>query len=395
LEHGNLWVWEEGGAPRQISSSGDITEQRLSPDGQRIAYLRQVGEARVELWAVDGSGENPHLLVDSAAFAGMRPAMRTERRRAGIVPYGLAWLPGRHVLAFNTRPLFPEERDFVPDDLWLVNADNLYLSNLLPAGQGGAFSYSPDGRTIALLTPSRLDLVNADGSNRRPDVLPGYHSTGTGLEEVFPKPAWAPDSRSFKIALPAPENAQDPIPRVDLWELPLPGFIESLDRTIQGFPSSVVFSPDLLFSAYWRWSDPQAAGREIHLAGVIQATATPTGQATPEVTPTPDPSAADYLYSAGPPLEFLGWSPDSRSFALWDSQAHRLYAGGICAVPTLLADGLPSLGLLYWQDAQTVLFVTGTEGAWQLRRVTSGQPAQILLELGASAGFDFALLPEK
>ncbi len=66
---------------------------------------------------------------------------------------------------------------------------------LAEAAENLRFLPSPDGKQIALMSPSDVGFINTDGSNKRQDVLT-YAEVGlTG--PLFPTGVWTQDSRAF------------------------------------------------------------------------------------------------------------------------------------------------------------------------------------------------------
>jgi len=371
IDNGNLWIWREGEDPRALTGSGDLNFQTLSEDGQRVAFLRGLDDRQIELWVVDADGQNERRLVSAARFTAMIRKPNVE----AVHPFGLRWVPRTHTLAFNSFPVYADPIDFVADDLWLAYADTGELRQLLPHGEGGEFVYSPDGKQIALLTPDRMDLINSDGRNRRPNTIPGYHAVGMGEFLFYPQPAWAADSRSLKVGVPVAEDVRDPHPLIEIWEVTLLGFEAQKLTTLEGLPPSLVYSPDRSRVAYWRWPDLEGDNPVLHLAQVDGV------------------NREDAPYWRGPQTDFLSWAPDSQKFTFWEARRDRILLGGICQEPAPLADYSSSTGMSRWVDSRQTLFVSGTDGAWVLRRVSIGQKSEPLVTLGDSSEFEFVLVP--
>lgn len=88
-----------------------------------------------------------------------------------------------------------------PEGIFLVNADGTALRQLYE-GRVGAFSWSPDGRHIALMTldDEQLRLVDVQSGDVR-DLGQGGRDT----------PRWSPDGRSLLFAGPGSAELQPPL----------------------------------------------------------------------------------------------------------------------------------------------------------------------------------------
>ena len=176
IDDSDLWLWTEGSAANELYDDAtlDVRDVRLSEDGLVVAFTLQDSFNFIGLWAINTDGSNIRQLIDVATIN----AMSTEPAAVGVSPYRWEFVPGTHTIAFNTRLQFEGPGLFIQDDLRLVDADTAILSTLLTPGNAGQFYYSPDGSQIALVKPSSISLINADGSNRRDGVLtlrPDYY----------------------------------------------------------------------------------------------------------------------------------------------------------------------------------------------------------------------------
>lgn len=143
-------VRADGTGLTRLTDTGDCSYPAWSPDGTRIAFIRQQGLLGGAVWvmAADGTGQQ---LVTQAAFA-MGP--------------GLAWAPGEEIVFSNV-----EGDDVV--DLLAVGVDGGGLRNVTPAGARPTIDthpvWAPDGRVFFARTtsdkvPGRICAVAADGS---------------------------------------------------------------------------------------------------------------------------------------------------------------------------------------------------------------------------------------
>jgi hypothetical protein len=155
-------------------------------------------------------------------------------------------------LYFNTSPQIEGPGLILSDDLWVVDVDGGELRTLLDPGQGGNFSISPDGKRMAIITPGRIDLMDADGSNRREAFTHTRVITFSEFE-YYAQPVWAADSNSLRVAIPPADSSSASSQTTTIWNIPvedkpawLIGQLSTLPRT--GTPP--LFAPNLARIAY-------------------------------------------------------------------------------------------------------------------------------------------------
>lgn len=348
IKEGDVWLWEAGGVPVQLTEVGDANSVNLSDDGQVIAFLRQVDEIHAELWAVNADGSNPRVLEDVAALTDM------DAGALAVVPYFFEWIPGTHTLAYNTRQVLQGPGLILYNDLRLVDADSLDHSTLLAPGQGGMFTYSPDASRIAVVTPTQISIVQADASNRRE-----VHSYGPVLTysefEYYAAPVWTPDGETLRFAIPPNAALENPGEPTVLYEAAAAGgnAVELGSIPANRFSGSEPFySPDASRIAYTRRVGGDASELfELHLAA-----ADGTG---------------DSLYQTARLLFFEAWagSSDRFIFSLMPGEARLFLYGGAEGEPRVLAMGEVVLNSLRWvgEDQYTFIATAGEPETWELR----------------------------
>jgi dipeptidyl aminopeptidase/acylaminoacyl peptidase len=358
VKDNTIYLWQEGEAPKAISRDGNpIYSLDLSDDGQVIAFNRQTGDVQAELWAVNIDGSNERLLVSEQDFKAYDPDA------LAVVPYHFSWVPGSHILAYNTNQIFEGPNPGLYNDLRLVDADSLIQTTLLEPGQGGEFNYSPDGSQIAIVTPTTISLINADGSNLRPAVLE-YEPVLTYSEyQYYAEPQWLSDSSSLKVMIPPVDSLSEPRPPTSLWEIPLDGSPAVKTGEIVMMPfftDSAAFSPDLTKIAYLiETGEPAQNIHKLHFAN-------------------PDGSD-DRVYHAEPLLNFRGWAKDGMRFALTVGEDRALQLGHINTAYSP-ADDLPrSVFRVDWIDDERYLYLQdgGTVANLYLAGISS---APVLLD---------------
>ena len=177
LASAGVQVWEDGiyladqaRELTQLSDAVNVSRAVLSDDGQIVAYIRNVFDqpddegARLEIWTVMADGSNDERLLSTEQLTELReePFAFT----AGIID--MDWMPGTHTLALNTAatPLGEGIHNTIADDLWTVDADTGELTNILTQGEGGHFTYAPDGSHVVIRTPTSIWLMEPDSSER-------------------------------------------------------------------------------------------------------------------------------------------------------------------------------------------------------------------------------------
>lgn len=359
LKAGNVWLWLEGGTKSQLTNSGDVGDVKISDDGCLIAYTRSFSlasqvpenEALVdpsyeELWVVKSDGSGAKQLVGINFLNGLPKAEGS----VGVTPYQFDWQPATYNLALNTRQI--SYGLLQNNDLHMVNAVNGTLSTLLPAGNGGNFTFSPDGKQLAITTPQTISLINADGSNPRLNLLT-YKTVITYSEFLYyATPYWKNDSSALMVAIPPEDylgnvNAGSTGGDTTLWLIPTDGSpakqIGSIMSVwfVNGEP---VFSPDLKYVAYLRpFSDLMGEVRELVVAN---------SDGSNEVTNITDQN-----------MTFGGWSPDSSQFIFWvkwDKVEVKLGSPGLDPVPLPdLTGGSAVNASLAWTNNK--LYILGLE----------------------------------
>lgn len=361
---GSLFCLGADGTPRVLASGSQILDPRISADGTLVAYQVVVSEGISQLWVVGAAGGDARLLIGAEQIPNADPALVNS-------PGHVEWLAGTHALAFDTRyfpaagPVGPGE--YLNADLWTVDADSGVLNPVLPAGSAGSFRASPDGQTIAISRGQGLDLVNADGSNYRQDLIT-FPSIVTYSEYTYrPLPQWAADGMFFNVVIPSADPLAADV-HADFYRVGVDGIAQSL----ASLPINIVFggslnpprfSPNGLYAAY-SLGQADGSGEVLHLIEV-----------------KPDGTVGDVPFEPRQGLQGWGWSPDSRSFAytvIPGIEAGQGFAGGFDpAVSQAFAAGLTALRSLEWLDTTTLVFLGQlNNGDWSLyRQAPGGEPA--------------------
>lgn len=342
VSEGDVWLWtaeEREAIP--LTNIGDAEgDLRISDDGQLVAFLR--GK---DLWMVSTDGTDERSLVTSTKLGEMDPD------GAGAALNRFEWVPGTHLLAFNTR--LPAAMGLALNhDLHLLDADTLRLTTLLPPGEGGEFYYSPDGSQIALVTPNEISLIDADGENRRDSVLIHAPVATHSEYEYYARPVWAADGSALRVAIPPSDPLIGAVQLMTIWHIPTDGNPAWLIRSVATAPSLdrdvLSFSSDLRFVAYVQLRGPEnALPEETESWLELRRLETEDVMASPNIG------------------VLFGWAPDSRHFAyLLGRQAPQLRIGQWSGrgFPTSVDAGTPVVAF-DWLDAEHYALVAGQRSA--------------------------------
>jgi hypothetical protein len=214
---------------------------------------------------------------------------------------------------------------------------------LAEAAENLRFLPSPDGKQIALMSPSDVGFINVDGSNRRENVLTYAEAGLTG--PLFPVGVWTQDSRAFVVT---GSFEYDPTLGFNftIWRIHTDGSSPEAIATITAsHPGSVTFSPDGKSASFLQWTDQQPS----EIAGWF---------ITPLI-PEAGPLAIPY-YGKEASYDNLHWSPAGDAFAIKDQDLLQLCPNAtqdsqVCGEPIHLGSGI--INALKWVDTSRFLFV--------------------------------------
>lgn len=314
---GRLWLSRDGSAV-QLSPNGVIYAPQFSPDGQQIAYLRQVDDFHLELWAIHIDGTNERRLVSVADMDAIGAALR-QPGAVAINPLRFAWVPGGQVIAFTSQQIFQGPSPARLDDLNLVDASTGKLTFSLLAGWGGEFIFSPDGGQVAISTPTQIILANPDGSNYR--AVFNYEPVNSYSESRFyASPVWAADGSYLLVAVPPVDPLAEPPLLTEIWRITLDGVSPQQINGLQAVPyfdTPVAFSPAASFLA------------------VVNELGTPA-EMRRELKLVSSDGASSQVYTAAVQLNFIAWASDSRHFFFAQGEDQAMYLGALDEPPQLL-----------------------------------------------------------
>jgi hypothetical protein len=398
-EHGNnVWLWTEGEQEAvALTKDGGVGDVKLSDDGEIVAFTRGDG-----LWMVRSDGaDDGHLveereLVSSEDFAAMEPREPFEFE---VLLSRFEWVPGTHILAFNTR-LRTEIGLILNDDLYLVNADTLERTALLPPGEGGEFYYSPDGGQVAIVTSGSISLIDADGSDRR-EVFT-YTPVATYSEvQFYAQPVWAADSSALRVAIPPVDSNMHPPPPASVWHIRTDGTPASMIASVAvGQRDLPALSPDLGYVAHLHDGQSDSTSVPIVSLLVTDLENRETVMYYPEAgSGTPVTLDSGETITEYPAVtSFYGWAPDSQHFAFLaypgselPPQAQIGQLGGGTAPLYSDADAVIDVR---WVDADRYLFLAQGGRGWGIMLgEVDGPVKSVAGVVGSPPAYDFAAPP--
>ena len=371
VDNGDLMLWTEGVGVTSLYTGDTVDAVRLSDDGQ-IAVFRTVDAVYyrpVGLYSIHTDGSGLQMLLDDATM----DSFDVSGSASGAGPYEMEFIPGTHILAFNTNAWYEGPGLQIQDDYRQINVDTNTLSTVLMPGDGGMFYFSPDGNQAALVTPSNISLVNSDGTNRRDSVL-AFTAVITYSEyQFYPIPLWAGDSSHLRVVIPSPDIiAQNAY--FNVYDIPVDGSpATDLGSTAASTLISLqrqAISPNLNNVGFIRQDAPPSTGRQLHFVDLSTFGLT--------------------LYYSVPSdnLEFVNWSPDNSHFIFIVGDELKLGQLGGANGP--LSDVTARSQAEWISDTQYV-FTAGSYGSWQLRLGTiSAASVLIAAPVADFVVFDFS-----
>lgn len=168
ISGGNVWFVEEGAAPTQLTTSGNVERVVISTDGQLAAFTwHDISLEVYNLRVVDTVAGTESVLFSQPDLDALYPLEGAIHH----VPYQFDFVPGTHTVLVNTRRTYEGPGLVQNNDLWSIDTDTSVRTMLLDYGLGGDFYFSPSGDMLALVLPTSLGFVRTDGSDRSPDHL--------------------------------------------------------------------------------------------------------------------------------------------------------------------------------------------------------------------------------
>ncbi len=347
VKDGNLLVWDEATQQtRTLVDTGDVFSVAASDDGQVIAFTRgsRVGDLdgyeQFALWAMNRDGGNRRELISAQD---LRQRINPSERESSNF-FQLSWVPQSHQLIFSgTTYIYQGEglSHAIPHGVYLVDTNTGSVNVLAEAAEHLRFLPSPDGKQVALMSPHDMGFINADGSNKRPEVLT-FTEVGLG-GPLFPRGVWTEDSRSFVMTGSFESDANYNV-NFTLWRIPTDGSSPEALGAVRGSdPNSVTFSPNGKNASFLQTTDQQPS----EIAGwFIQPL-------VPEAGALALPDYGKKTFYAN-----LHWSPAGDAFVIKDQALLQLCPNAtedsqVCGEPIRLGSG--TVATLQWVDSSRFL----------------------------------------
>ena len=362
----NLWLWKSDGTTTQLTDSYEAFSPKISTDGNSVAYLKGWDIYNAEMWIVNLDGSDNRALVDQDHLS----QLPRNENALGTMIGSFAWVPGKQQLAYNTIQLF--EGPGIPrnDDLRVIDTETGTHSTLFEPGQGGEFTFSPDGNQIAIVTSNSLSLVNSDTSNRR-DIL-NFPLVYTYSEwHYYPQPVWASNSGYLRVAIPPQDPLENPQAFTFVWHIPADGSLPYMAGEFISAPaylSSPLISPDTEKIIYL-----DVAGETFEQLELIFLDLTTGDQ--------------NILYAGN--IRLHNWNPNSNQFVFSQNFNTDFYLGQPDTPPQKIAD-FPIRQSFEWLDTEHYIFTSGDVEFRELRIGKHNTPSIIIAQpFGELFSFDF------
>jgi hypothetical protein len=366
-DSGNVWLIEGAQPPLQLTHTGDTFQVLLSSDGMKVVFIRQIApDTPSELRSINIDGGGEMLLMAPADFNALHAdAMFLYNDIANI-----DFIPGTHFLMFNTRTIAEGPGLLKFNDLLKLDTDTGLLTTLFPAEMGGDFTLSPDGNQTVLTLPTSIGLVDSDGSNQVPNILP-YDPVITYSEfQYYAQPVWKADSSAFGVAIPSSDPLA-PLPSGTIWQVPSDGGPALEVGTIQGdfyFPQ--VFGAPLV-------------SRNLNRVAFLRETASPNVY---DLYLANADGSTQILYANGD-IQWKGWAPDGIHFVYSFGGPFNLQLGVDGGAPSALGSCID----LRWVDEMMFLCLSGSISSWTLMQGEIGSGlSPIVSPIGDFVSFDMA-----
>jgi hypothetical protein len=357
-----VWFVEDGAAPTQLTTSGNVERVALSTDGQLAAFIwHDLSSDIHELRVVDTVAGTEWVLFSQPDLDAIYPLDGAIHH----MPYQFDFIPGTHTVLVNTREIYEGPGLVQNNDLWSIDADTSTRTLLLDPSQGGDFYFSPSGDMLALVLPTSLGFVRPDGSDRSPDHLTFPFVMTYSEYAYYPIPVWAPDESAVAVLIPAEDPFVDDSALV--WRVPVAGAPTPL-LDLTGFRfflnsgKTPTIAPDLSTVAFLREITTTSA----------------------DLVVAPLDGSAESISASGN-LSWQGWNPDSTHFVYTDAPRNLLLGSvGSSAV------GLGFGSRLQWVDVDTFLYLDELTSTHRFAKVDLPGSASVLGVISGSVfGYDF------
>jgi len=339
VEPGTLVLWDKGQTTTLTKTDDTTTTVALSSDTDYAAFNRSAG-----IWVIEVQSTNSErLLVRPVTL----PRDDLPDPTAGRTLRQFVWLPGAHILLFNTSYTPSAGTPLSCDDLFMADYETETVERLLPCGQGGEITASPDGKLAALV--SKIHQYLRIHSKTVIQTFAYDPVTIPSGESFRLQPVWMKEASAIVVAVPPADVISQPNAPSRIWKIPVETSQPAMLGELHNGGNLSLISPDASRLLYvldvsTQWSP---AG-EIHLVNL-------------------DDSQDRILFKSAPGT-LLGWSTDGQTAAI-----------------SLAADP-PQLWLIDAWDGTTRLLSTGLQQGASIVRLAWLDGKNFLLETRSEAG---------
>ena len=358
--------WQVG-ETEQLTDGDGITSIKISPDGQKVAFLQLLIGSNNELFVVNMDGTGLESVANSGDLS-QEPVPGADPENSRRIVGDFQWLSGSQRLAFNTQTIGTVGPGLqLNEDLYVVDLDGDVVLEHAPGTVGGTFDISNENQLV-MATTTEVIRMELDGSNRQELIT--FPAVPTYSEYAYyPEPRWLPQGNNAFVTISGPDPIfEDQI--ATYWQIPTTGSAEELN-TVDGnlLMDRIYPSPQGNRTAYVRiLSDPTNPPQDLMVGN---------GQAG---------NLQTYGASA-PQLVFYGWSADGESFLYRsqdESSIFRYHVGRIGQAP--LTTELPASQIAInatWVTNATFIVAIGSGNNWQINSANLEGDEQLLVNISA------------
>ncbi|MFZ0545306.1 MAG: protein kinase [Candidatus Promineifilaceae bacterium] len=362
----------QAGITNKLTDGDGITSVKISPDGQKVAYLQLLINNNNQLFVINIDGTGSQHIADSGELS-QEPISGADPTLTRRIVGDFQWLSDSQRLAYNTRTIGTVGPGLqLNQDLYVSDLNGNIVVSHPPNTVGGTFDISNNDQVVMATTIEvmRMDL---DGGNRQTVIT--FPPVATYSEYAYyPQPQWLPDGSAAFVTVSGPDpilGDQD----ATYWEIPTVGTAELLNTVNSNLLMDRIYpSPNGNETAFVRLiSNPSNPPRDLMLGN---------GQAG---------NVQTYGASADQ-LQIYGWSSNSQSF-LYRSQdgsnfGYHVGRLGQAPVNTALPAGQTAVNPL-WVTDSTFVLALGSSNNWRISSANLDGDEQVLVNVAATqAVFD-------
>ena len=360
----NAYYWNESmpGA-FALTTSGDIADAIVSPDGLQVALTRTADWQTYSLDVINADGTNLRTLVTSGGFDMLpRPA-----DSVASVPNQLIWVPGTQNLAMSTGVTFDGPGYVTGESLFLIDTTTSDMRILFNVASQWSwhFFFSPDGSKIAVSYPEGMDIYDNAGVRLAEGVLT-YPFINTASEYAWvASPKWSADGSTLVAVVPP----QDP------WTTPLAN--SSVYRvSSDGMTSELLFTSQMTYaSSHISAITPSLSS----LAFLVPAGSPEENRHTLRLANIDGSGMIDYI--SGKIYRVPDWSTDSSQFFYHEDDSGAWI--GKAGSPPLSIPDFNQTRSVTWIDANRFIGASGPEGGWKLLLGSTSAPTGVIFSSSA------------